>query len=209
MKDFEKLYKELKIFQDGLYSFEIKNNIFEIEDEQSGMKYKVNLKTESICTTKIEGSCRFNYLKKLQKCTDAVIITKNSNNYELHVLELKKSINGDDLKELYEKFLGAYLRAMSIIVAYCKITKIYFYLLYENRNNKTYNSNNPNLDNKSKEKNNTNFEGTSEKKDNKYYFDLFSKNKVKNNFQLKIPPFDTDTLEIIKKCTKDSEILEI
>lgn len=198
MKDFEKLYKELKIFQDGLYSFEIKNNIFEIEDEQSGMKYKVNLKSESICTIKIEGSCRFNYLKKLQKCADAVIITKNSNNYELHILELKKSIHGDDLKELYEKFLGAYLRAMSIIVAYCKITKISFYLLYEkNRNNK------------SKEKNNTNFEGTSEKKDNKYYFDLFSKDKVKNNFQLKISPFDTETLEIIKKCTKNSKILEI
>ena len=198
MKDFEKLYKELKIFQEGMYGFEIKNNIFEIEDEQSGMKYKVNLKSESICTTKIEGSCRFNYLKKLQKCADAVIITKNSNNYELHILELKKSIHGDDLKELYEKFLGAYLRAMSIIVAYCKITKISFYLLYEkNRNNK------------SKEKNNTNFEGTSEKKDNKYYFDLFSKDKVKNNFQLKISPFDTETLEIIIKCTKNSKILEI
>lgn len=198
MKDFEKLYKELKIFQEGMYGFEIKNNIFEIEDEQSGMKYKVNLKSESICTTKIEGSCRFNYLKKLQKCADAVIITKNSNNYELHILELKKSIHGDDLKELYEKFLGAYLRAMSIIVAYCKITKIYFYLLYEkNRNNK------------SKVKNNTNFEGTSEKKDNKYYFDLFSKDKVKNNFQLKISPFDTETLEIIIKCTKNSKILEI
>lgn len=71
---------------------------------------------------------------------------------------------------------------MSIIVAYCKIEKIYFYLLYENRNNKIYNSNITNLDNK---------------------------NKVKNNFQLKIEPFDNDILEIIKKCIKESEILEI
>lgn len=202
MKDFEKLYKELKIFQEGMYGFEIKNGLIEIEeinpkDKNSIMRCEIKLKSESICTRKIEKSNKFKHLNK-QKCADAVIITKNSNNYELHILELKKSIHGDDLKELYEKFLGAYLRAMSIIVAYCKITKISFYLLYEkNRNNK------------SKEKNNTNFEGTSEKKDNKYYFDLFSKNKVKNNFQLKIPPFDTDTLKIIKRCTKESEILEI
>lgn len=192
-----------------MYGFEIKNDIFEIEDEQSCMKYKIKLKSESACTNNIEGSCKFNYLKRLQKCADAVIITKNNDIYELHILELKKSINGDDLKELSKQFLGAYLRAMSIIAAYCKIEKIYFYFLYENRNNKIYNSNIKNLDNKNKENDNSNFEETNEKKNNKYYFDLLLKNKVKNNFQLKIEPFDNYTLEIIKKCTKESEILEI
>ena len=173
------------------------------------MKYKIKLKSESACTNNIEGSCKFNYLKKTSKMCRCSYHYKSSDNYELHILELKKSINGDDLKELSKQFLGAYLRAMSIIVAYCKIEKIYFYLLYENRNNKIYNSNITNLDNKNKEKNNSNFEETIEKKNNKHYFDLLLKNKVKNNFQLKIEPFDNDTLEIIKKCTKESEILEI
>lgn len=59
-----------------MYGFEIKNDIFEIEDEQSCMKYKIKLKFESACTNNIEGSCKFNYLKRLQKCADAVIITK-------------------------------------------------------------------------------------------------------------------------------------
>lgn len=206
MKDFEKLYKEFKIFQDGLYGFEIKNGIIEIEDENSTMKCEIKLKSESACTNNIEGRGKFNYLKRLQKCADAVIITKNNDIYELHILELKKSINGDDLKELSKQFLGAYLRAMSIIAAYCKIEKIYFYFLYENNNIKATDTN---LYDKIKEKNNSNFEETIEKKNNKHYFDLLLKNKVKNNFQLKIEPFDNDTLEIIKKCTKESEILEI
>lgn len=206
MKDFEKLYKEFKIFQDGLYGFEIKNGIIEIEDENSTMKCEIKLKSESACTNAIEGNCKFNYLKKLQKCADAVIITKNNDIYELHILELKKSINGDDLKELSEKFLGAYLRAISIIAAYCKIEKIYFYFLYKNNNIKATDTN---LYDKIKENDNSNFEETIEKKNNKHYFDLLLKNKVKNNFQLKIEPFDNDTLEIIKKCTKESEILEI
>lgn len=206
MKDFEKLYKEFKIFQDGLYGFKIKNRVIEIEDKNSTMRCEIKLKSEAACTNDIEGNCKFNYLKKLQKCADAVIITKNNDNYKLHILELKKSINGDDLKELSEKFLGAYLRAMSIIVAYCKIEKIYFYLLYENNNIKTTDTN---LNEKNKENDNSNSEETTEKKNNKYYFDLLLKDKVKNGFQLKVPPFDNDTLEIVKKCIKEDEILEI
>ena len=36
-----------------MYGFEIKNDIFEIEDEQSCMKYKIKLKSESACTNNI------------------------------------------------------------------------------------------------------------------------------------------------------------
>ena len=170
-------------------------DIFTIKDKNSEMECRIKLSSKSICSSDMEGDKKFSHLK-MKKCADAVIINKNNNDkFDLHIIELKNDIHDDDLKWIHQQFLGAYLRIRAIFLAYSNdIENIKFYLVYKN---------NTNSDNNSKQNNSTN-----KIKDNTNLRRLFKQNMIINNVPLKIYPFDSERLDIIKcDITDNNEIL--
>lgn len=203
MDDFDKLYNspfidnQKYLFDNKMCKIDIREDVFTIKDKKSNMECCIKLIGKSICSSDIEGQKKFNHLK-IQKCADAVIINKNSNNtFDLHIIELKNSIHDNDLKELHKQFLGAYLRIRAIFLAYSNdIENINFYLVYKNNIN-SYNN--------SKQNNSTN-----KIKDNINLRRLLKQNKIINNVHLKIYPFNSNILDIIKyDISKNNEILNL
>ncbi|MEI0490619.1 hypothetical protein [Brachyspira pulli] len=201
MDDFDKLYNSAFIdhkkylFDNTMCKIDVIEDIFTIKDKNSEMECHIKLSSKSICSLDIEGDKKFNHLR-MNKCADAVIINKNNNDkFDLHIIELKNDVHDDDLKELHKQFLGAYLRIRAIFLAYSNdIENIKFYLVYKN---------NINSGNNSKQNNSTN-----KKKDKINERRLFAKNKIINNVPLKIYPFDSERLDIIKcDITDNNEIL--
>ncbi len=205
MDDFNELYNSAFIvnkkdekkylFNNTMCKIDVIEDIFTIKDEKSNMECHVKLSSESICSSDIEGERKFSHLN-MKKCADAVIINKNENDkFDLHIIELKNGIHDDDLKWIHQQFLGAYLRIRAIFLAYSNdIENINFHLVYKN-----------NIDSKScSETDNS----TNKKKDEIYERRLFNKKKIINNVRLKIYPFNSDTLDIIKHdITNNNEIL--
>lgn len=201
MDDFDKLYNSAFIdhkkylFDNTMCKIDVIKDIFTIKDKNSEMECHIKLSSKSICSLDIEGDKKFNHLR-MNKCADAVIINKNNNDkFDLHIIELKNDVHDDDLKELHKQFLGAYLRIRAIFLAYSNdIENIKFYLAYKN---------NINSGNNSKQNNSTN-----KKKDKINERRLFAKNKIINNVPLKIYPFNSEILDIIKcDITDNNEIL--
>ncbi|WP_028329533.1 hypothetical protein [Brachyspira alvinipulli] len=204
MDDFDKLYNSAFIlnkkgekkylFDNTMCKIDVIEDIFTIKDKNSEMECHVKLSSKSICSSDIEGDKKFNHLR-MNKCADAVIINKNENNkFDLHIIELKNDIHDDDLKWIHQQFLGAYLRIRAIFLAYSNdIENIKFYLVYKNNiNSKSYSKTN-NSTNKIKDKIN-------ERR-------LFAKSKIINNVLLKIYPFNSEILDIIKyDITYNNEI---
>lgn len=178
------------LFKIEIYNFQILENTFHIMDAASKMECDIKLLSKSICTTNIEGNNKFNYIR-MAKCADAVIIRKNqNNNLDLHIIELKKDIHDKDLDKLYWQFLGAYIRVMSVLVAYSQVNNIDFYLISD----KKINTSNINID-----------QGTSQKKNIIYDRDLFYQCKIHNSFHyLNISFFDLKTLNITKYNLQDN-----
>lgn len=204
MKDFDELYNSTFIvnkkgekkylFDNIMCQIEVRENIFTIKDEKSNMECSIKLSGKSICSSDIEGERKFSHLL-MKKCADAIIINKNENDrFDLHIIELKNDIHDDDLKWIHQQFLGAYLRIRSIFLAYSNdIENIKFYLVYKN---------NINSDNNSKQNNSTNKE-----KDKINKRRLFYKDKIINNVLLKIYPFNSKFLDIIKYNINDNIII--
>ena len=200
MDDFDKLYNSAFIdhkkylFDNTMCKIDVIKDIFTIKDKNSEMECCIKLSSESICSSDIEGERKFSHLR-MKKCADAVIINKNENDkFDLHIIELKNDVHDDDLKELHKQFLGAYLRIRAIFLAYSNdIENIRFYLVYKNNiNSKNYSETN-NSTNKIKDKIN-------ERR-------LFAKSKIINNVLLKIYPFNSEILDIIKcDMTDNNEI---
>lgn len=198
MDDFDKLYNTAFIdnhkylFDKEMCKIEVRENIFTIKDEKSNMECSIKLSSKSICSSDIEGDKKFSHLR-MNKCADAVIINKNKNDkFDLHIIELKNSIHDDDLKELHKQFLGAYLRIRAIFLAYSNdIENIKFYLVYKNNVNSYSEMNN----------------STNKIKDKINERRLFAKSKIINNVLLKIYPFNSEVLDIIKyDITYNNEI---
>lgn len=205
MDDFNKLYnsdfivnkkgEKKYLFDNTMCKIDVIKDIFIIKDEKSNMECHVKLSSESICSSDIEGDKKFSHLK-MKKCADAVIINKNENDkFDLHIIELKNDIHDDDLKWIHQQFLGAYLRIRAIFLAYSNdIENINFHLVYKNNIDSKSNSETDNSTNKKKDK-------ISERR-------LFSKSEIINNALLKIYPFNSDTLDIIKHdITDNNEII--
>lgn len=200
MDDFDKLYNSAFIdnkkylFDNVMCKIEVIENIFTITDQKSNMQCCIKLSGKSICSLDIEGDRKFNHLR-MNKCADAVIINKNVNNrFDLHIIELKNDVHDNDLKLLHQQFLGAYLRIRAIFLAYSNdIENIKFYLVYKN---------NINSNNNSKQNNSTN-----KIKDDTNLRRLFKQNKIINNVLLKIYPFNSNTLDIIKYNINDNIII--
>lgn len=177
------------LFKIEMYNFKILENTFHIIDIASEMKCYIKLLSKSICTTNIEGNNKFNYIR-MSKCADAVIIRKNqNNNLDLHLIELKKDIHDKDLDKLYWQFLGAYMRVMSVLVAYSQVDNIYFYLISD----KKINTSNINI-----------VQSTNQKKNKNYNRTLFDENKIKNQYHFNVYPFNLKTLNIIKYNLQDN-----
>ncbi|TVL63590.1 hypothetical protein [Brachyspira hyodysenteriae] len=205
MDDFDKLYNSACIFNkkgekkylfdNTMCKIDVIKDIFTIKDKNSEMECRIKLSSESICSSDIEGERKFSHLR-MNKCADAVIINKNKNNkFDLHIIELKNDIHDDDLKWIHQQFLGAYLRIRAIFLAYSNdIENINFHLVYKN-----------NIDSKScSETDNS----TNKKKDKINERRLFDKKKIINNVLLKVYPFNSSTLDIIKHdITNNNEIL--
>lgn len=200
MKDFDELYNsdfignKKYLFDNKACKINVIKNVFTIKDKKSNMECRIKLSSESICSLDIEGQDKFSHLS-MKKCADAVIINKNKNGkFDLHIIELKNSIHDKDLKELHKQFLGAYLRIRAIFLAYSNdIENIKFYLVCKN---------NINSDNSSKQNNSTN-----KKKDNIILRSLFKDHKIINNVPLKIYPFNSKFLDIIKYNINDNIII--
>lgn len=205
MDDFDKLYntacifnkkgEKKYLFDNTMCKIEVIDNIFTIVDEKSNMECRIKLSSKSICSSDIEGDKKFSHLR-MNKCADAVIINKNINDkFDLHIIELKNDVHDDDLKWIHQQFLGAYLRIRAIFLAYSNdIDNIKFYLVYKNKINSNNNSKANNSTNKIK--NNTNLRR------------LFKQNKIINNVLLKIYPFNSEILDIIKfDITCNNEII--
>lgn len=205
MDDFDKLYntafidnkkgEKRYLFDSGMCKIDVIEDIFTIVDEKSNMECRIKLSSKSICSSDIEGDKKFSHLR-MNKCADAVIINKNINDkFDLHIIELKNDVHDDDLKWIHQQFLGAYLRIRAIFLAYSNdIDNIKFYLVYKNKINSNNNSKANNSTNKIK--NNTNLRR------------LFKQNKIINNVLLKIYPFNSEILDIIKfDITYNNEII--
>ena len=205
MDDFDKLYNSAFIlnkkgekkylFDNENYKIYVIEDIFTIKDKNSEMECRIKLSSKSICSSDMEGDKKFSHLK-MKKCADAVIINKNENDkFDLYIIELKNDIHDDDLKWIHQQFLGAYLRIRAIFLAYSNdIENINFHLVYKNNIDSKSNSETDNSTNKKKDK-------ISERR-------LFSKSEIINYALLKIYPFNSDTLDIIKHdITDNNEIL--
>ncbi|MEI0567421.1 hypothetical protein [Brachyspira pulli] len=185
----ENFFELNTLFKIEIYNFQILENTFHIMDAASKMECDIKLLSKSICTTNIEGNNKFNYIR-MAKCADAVIIRKNqNNNLDLHIIELKKDIHDKDLDKLYWQFLGAYIRVMSVLVAYSQVNNIDFYLISD----KKINTSNINID-----------QGTSQKKNKNYNRTLFDESKVKNQYRFNVYPFNLTTLNITKYNLQDN-----
>ena len=202
MDDFDKLYNSAFIvnkkdekkylFDKNMCEIKVIDKSFTIEDKNSEMECCIKLSGKSICSSNIEGDKKFSHLS-MTKCADAIIINKNVNDrFDLHIIELKNDIHDDDLKWIHQQFLGAYLRIRSIFLAYSNdIENIKFYLIFnknKNSNKKTDNS-------------------TNKKKDKINERRLFDKDKIINNVLLRIYPFNSNTLDIIKYNINDNIII--
>ena len=100
----------------------------------------VNVENDNICVEEydndnVRGKC--NFLKQdrhqgLKKCIDHFLLSKNGENWALHMIEMKTSVGNGTWHDIKHKNRASYFNIMSLcLVLGIKVDKIYSYTTYE------------------------------------------------------------------------------